>query len=136
MKNPSFKTMSAAVTVGLTVSAVIIALMCVIPKRLVNRMYDESMPYVENALEKAISNRNSEAIPDIEKLIEIIDEHRDTLLLFYDHKDVAELTWSAETAYDLSKTDDTAQLITELCDITKVYRYLKHINDMSIFNIF
>lgn len=136
MAKQNFKGMTAAVAAGIVVSVIIIACVCVIPKRITLRMSDEISPLVSDALNKALSEKNSEATPVIESIFDIIEGYRRTLMLFYDHKDVSELVLSAKTALELSRTDDTAQLITELCDIEKAADYILHINDMSIFNIF
>ncbi|MBO4384622.1 MAG: DUF4363 family protein [Clostridia bacterium] len=136
MVKQSFKGMSAAVAAGIILSFVITALACIIPKAVTDGICADCIPLIDEALDKALENRNGEATPVIETIIEIIKKRRYTLLLFFDHKDVSELVRSAETALELSKTDDTAQLITELCDIGKACDYLKHINDMSILNIF
>lgn len=136
MAKQSFKAMSLAVAAGIILSAFIITLSCAVPKHVVNRMYAECKPFVDAAIKKAHSERNGDAADDIEKVVGMIEKRRDTLLIFYDHKDVAELFRSAETALELAKTNDTAQLLAELCDIGKAFENLMHINDMSIVNIF
>ena len=135
MRNPSFNGMSAAVISGLILSAALIITMCVVPKRLICSLYSENKESVRTAIELAESGENEIALQLIKKVMDNIENRKNTLLLFFDHNDVVALSGAAGTAYELAQTDDPAQLIAELREIEKSFEYLIHTNDFSIYNI-
>ena len=136
MEKQSFKGMSAAVLIGLALSVILIACSCAIPRAIIGSLYEDCSGKIASALNHVKEGNNTEAYSIIKDIDEMIEGSRNALLLFYDHKDILELSGSARTALMLAETEDTAQLIVELRDIERAFYSLIHMNDMSIYNIF
>lgn len=136
MEKQDFKTLNYVVSAAILISLITVTAMCVIPRAILISLYEETEPYLDLAIRYTLEGNNPLAHEKIETAVENMEKSRKTLMLFYDHTGILELTGSIETALLLSETDDAAQLIEELKDAKKTFEFLIHADDISIYNIF
>lgn len=136
MGSLNFNGIKVAAAAAIILSLTIIVLTCIIPGKMIENVYSACQTHIENAIESAVEGNNQAAHLEAEYIVGEINRAERSLLLFYDHSDIKELSRSAQTALDLSETDDPAQLIAELNSIRKCFEYLVSINKISIYNIF
>lgn len=122
--------------IALVLSAALIAFICVSPKLFIEELYSGIRPSLESAADHALEGAYSSARSDIETVCRDLKSKRGMLMLFFDHNDVDDLIGSAETALELTETEDAAQLIAELHGVQRAFEYLIQINGVSIYSVF
>ena len=130
------KAFSIASTIGMVTAAVIIALSCVLPLRMIKELKEEIAPLAGKAVVLVLEERHEEAERTIDSICGKLAEKRNALMMLFGHDEIEELMYAANTAYELAKADDTSQLITELTNIINKCEFLLYSNDAGFENIF
>lgn len=135
IRNHGLKNMTAAVYAALAVSALILAMVCVFPQRLIRDAENEILPLISIAKKDALSGNFASAREKIEKIIDSIGNRQAGLMLFYDHEDVFDLINKADTALDMSYASDVGLLIAALGDLENDLENLLYANRVCIANV-
>lgn len=136
MTNPDFKKNSIVVTAALILAAAILAGACILPEVMIATLWKSASPLLEKAKAAAYSGRFDEAGEYADRVRMEIEESSAKLKLFFGHEDISELNGAAVSAAAIAATEDSAQLMQELCRIQTALDYLLRINEAGVADIF
>lgn len=135
MQNPNFKTAYAIALAALISAAIILALACLLPELLINRLEERISPKLEKTIELVNEERYIEAVVYSNEVLDDIKSEMKPLELCFGHDVVYGLYGAALSAAQITFTGDSAQILEELCSVKSALEYMKSINKASVYNL-